>query len=669
MALSGLASALVTMHKFTTEDLNLIGCHRDLKPANILVEGERLVLADFGLSRFVDSRESSSSTGPNIMGDFIAPEHESIDKDFARNPIGRASDIWAFGCVMLMMLEFSLHGKKGLEKFQKDRRIQRDECSYIHYCFHDFDKINPSVEPVLKKLQNSSSLSSQGLAYLIKKMLVVEKEMRPGAAAVDEHIRSLVVHMLSNPIEEQFDKACIGENKYILYERARFMGWRLALRVEKSQLPAFLETQIGESYSDFKVAVEHLQKLKRLLIDVNKNLIDQKRKALLPVASCIDHLWEALKNERRTTAVAYTESILFEREHRGDLQELKGVSEKNRDKRTKAKAETKRELLHPSDIESSHVNYDALEPQPRMGTVIKVRIVTNGGYEPRRFIAEETQSFKRYQVDMARAHHAKRLLSRLQETANLLNVSADSKVFRVLRCRGYYHHPSRYRSGLLYEMPSVSHGKLGTMITLHEMLKKGGSILDLGDRFRLAFSLANAVYELHTVSWLHRNISASSVVFFCEKDGDAIDPQSFYFLGFAQSRPDKDLTHSDGPVLTGSDERSQYYQHPKHLLESEGFQMQHDYHALGMVLLEIGLWKLLPSVCGDQKSSSELRAIAKNELAPGLGISMGLHYRNAVLDCLGDKLSVDSTVRGDQKVHLLFRAQVVEELGPRYCRA
>lgn len=136
MAIWGLASALGTLHEFTLERLHLAGSHRDLKPENILVNDGQLLLADFGLSRIVEDQDSSSSIAPNVPGDFIAPEHE--DRDFSRNPIGRPSDIRAFGCVILKLLMFYLDGSKGLERLKTERR--RADPQHTHYCFHDYDK-------------------------------------------------------------------------------------------------------------------------------------------------------------------------------------------------------------------------------------------------------------------------------------------------------------------------------------------------------------------------------------------------------------------------------------------------------------------------------------------------------------------------------------------------
>jgi serine/threonine protein kinase len=78
--------------------------HRDLKPANFLLHGDgRLVLADFGIARIIDSGDSAisalTSTG-TIVGtpDYMAPEMAQGD------PIDYRVDIYELGVVLYQML-------------------------------------------------------------------------------------------------------------------------------------------------------------------------------------------------------------------------------------------------------------------------------------------------------------------------------------------------------------------------------------------------------------------------------------------------------------------------------------------------------------------------------------------------------------------------------------
>ena len=665
MALSGLASALKTMHEFTTENIHLIGCHRDLKPANILVDDKRFLLADFGLSRIVDSQGTSSSTAPNISGDFIAPEHEDRDRDFTRNPIGRSSDIWAFGCVTLMLLVFLQDGRRGLDQLESKRRVEWPQ--YAHHCFHDYDRPNLGLEEPFQQLASSQSASIRGLLYLVKKILVLQKRLRPKATAIDAHIRCLIIHTWSKSIEELFGKACKSDYIHVHFERARFRGWQSAVKVSESDFPEFQEGSARQCFGDFKTVVEHLQELQSMLAGFSDGHNSQGRKAFLPVKSRIDRLLEALDVETRKTALAYTEYIMLESKKLSWLQELQQLSEKTSDKRTGDKVAIRRQIIRPSSSKKLHVDFSALKPCPDRRKLSKVRILSKGGPESDMALSEETHAFSSYQISMASTYDPQRTLSRLQETANLLSTCGDNQLFNVLRCRGYYHHPTELRSGLLYELPNGPQGRLERIVTLHEILSSGTTTWCLGDRFHLARGLATAMYELHSVSWLHRNVSASNIAFFYNKTRDTIDPKSFYFVGFAQSRANRDLTDSDGPTSGVYDE--EYYQHPDYVAQSQGYQMHYDYHALGMLLLEIGLWKLFPNAVHDRPFSVSANTIAMRELVPQLGPMTGSYYRDAVTACLDGTLSDTSLARQGQKVPLVFRAKVVDQLSSNNCRA
>ena len=665
MALSGLASALVTMHEFTTENIHMIGCHRDLKPANILVDDKRLLLADFGLSRIVDSQETSGSTAPNIVGDFIAPEHE--DKDFTRNPIGRSSDIWAFGCVTLMLLVFMQKGRRGLDELESKRRVEWSMYNYAHHCFHDYDRLNPGLEDPYHELASSQSASVQGLLHMVEKILVLEKKVRPNAAAIDAHIRCLIIHTWSISIERAFGTACKSGYIHVNFERARFRGWRSAVKISESAFPTFKEGSELPRLGSFHSVIEHLQDLQDLLAGFSNDPVSQGPKAFLPVKSRIDRLLEALDEETRTAALAHTEYMILESKRFSWLRDLQRLSQETMDRRTENKVATRMQILRPSMNKTLYVDFADLEPRPDMKNLSKVRILSNEGPKPDIVLAEEAHTFSRLQKSPTFVHNPQRIPSRLQEAANLLAISRESESFKVLVCRGYYYQPTELRSGLLYELPRSPHDQIEGTITLHEILKSETAPWCLGDRFHLAQGLATALYELHSVSWLHRNVSASNIVFFYTDSKYHIDRKSFYFVGFAQSRADRDFTDSDGAPSEIYGE--EYYQHPKYLSGDQGYQMYHDYHALGMLLLEIGLWKLFPDAVG-HRTVHCASTIAVQELVSQLGWMTGSYYRDAVDACLNGTLSDASLAQQYQKkVPLDFRAQVVERLSSNHCRA
>jgi len=73
--------------------------HRDVKPANALLEGERLYLTDFGLTRRVDSTRPLTATGRAVgTAAYLAPEQ------IRGEPLDRRVDVYALGCVIYQCL-------------------------------------------------------------------------------------------------------------------------------------------------------------------------------------------------------------------------------------------------------------------------------------------------------------------------------------------------------------------------------------------------------------------------------------------------------------------------------------------------------------------------------------------------------------------------------------
>jgi len=77
--------------------------HQDIKPSNILIRGDTIFLADFGVSKTFNDFDSTSSTSGNMTRKYCSPE---TAYDGYR---GRKSDIFSLGCVFLEMLSFLLH--------------------------------------------------------------------------------------------------------------------------------------------------------------------------------------------------------------------------------------------------------------------------------------------------------------------------------------------------------------------------------------------------------------------------------------------------------------------------------------------------------------------------------------------------------------------------------
>jgi serine/threonine-protein kinase len=75
--------------------------HRDVKPENILLQGERCVLADFGVARAVDAAGERLTETGFALGTpaYMSPEQAAADRH-----LDSRSDIYSLGCVVYEML-------------------------------------------------------------------------------------------------------------------------------------------------------------------------------------------------------------------------------------------------------------------------------------------------------------------------------------------------------------------------------------------------------------------------------------------------------------------------------------------------------------------------------------------------------------------------------------
>jgi serine/threonine protein kinase len=75
--------------------------HRDMKPENILLSGEQVLVADFGVARAVSEVQDKLTATGMVVGTptYMSPEQASGDKQ-----IDGRSDIFGLGCVLYEML-------------------------------------------------------------------------------------------------------------------------------------------------------------------------------------------------------------------------------------------------------------------------------------------------------------------------------------------------------------------------------------------------------------------------------------------------------------------------------------------------------------------------------------------------------------------------------------
>ena len=191
---SALAKTLQFLHsgQWNKMDGRWIGCHMDLKPANILIVKTKTAttwkISDLGISKFqpdphhvrqpeVLAKKSTKTWPRRKNGKYQAPEvHE-------KNKIGRKSDIWSLGCILIIITVRAVQSRDGLVKFTEALLD-----GYNDDFFHCDGRLKPVVDtwlselaltnsPYVRELTNTLQTPAEDVTTMMKKLERIIRDM------------------------------------------------------------------------------------------------------------------------------------------------------------------------------------------------------------------------------------------------------------------------------------------------------------------------------------------------------------------------------------------------------------------------------------------------------------------------------------------------------------
>ena len=195
---------------------------------------------------------------------------------------------------------------------------------------------------------------------------------------------------------------------------------------------------------------------------------------------------------------------------------------------------------------------------------------------------------------------------RVAEIANLLHATNSSRPddLRIPLCIGYIRGSAASgadkAAGIIYSIPASFPPVPAKPETLYDLLCQKTSGADgqqrppLEARKALACALARALYHLHGANWLHKGLRPSNVIFFPYESSTFSLSESTLIatlskpqlIGFDYARPDSENQKSEE-----TDVAHNIYRHPSAQgAPRERFTPAFDLFALGIILLEIGIW-------------------------------------------------------------------------------
>ena len=702
-ALCGLASGIAKIHNYTTEknlEIRLIGLHRDLKPNNILVNADRFLVADFGLSKFKSGSQTSKTPHRGGGGDYLPPESEDLEDGMRKGLISRSSDIWSLGCIILEVLTFMLRGAKGVVEFKRKRKIHVAEWKVTTF-YGKGRQVSSNVIEWMTALREICSPSEKQLVNLIQTMLLSIPDHRPDAATVANKLCLITITELLDVSIEKFESLMAvlsNDNKQALqgfYEYRRFQAWQQVFRsiaAESSQ----------EIFSPLDLDLEQTMEVIKAIHKELSFLLVRNEIGAKPTYSDLHHLGDRLMELFPKDLQARVHSYQ-------DLQLLKTgsdilhVSEEDLDPIAPKGSRIRFLAFIKSMLDSAdqHLgNFElvrAKQGKPRLSIEVDEMVIEGvlGDHNLawrkdeksglRKRVLIEWITYDMHWEDEVREE----LLKRVGNIAQFLNeVTVQADAFGLLHCLGYFLSIGRNSFGLVYELPlpqAIDSAEYD-LKTLSEIIRETQG-LDrpslpppyLGDRFALAQILSTILLDLHKASLVHKRISSLNIVFFSfppvssPSVTSSLPPSPLpirnpYLIGFNHSRPNDPHAVTSGPP---SSHEACKYLAPEYAPVDARFCLEFDYYSLGLVLLEIGLWDTVTRMGRKTSSAKELRQILLERRVPMLGHLMGESYRDAVRDCLkGDfgRGGNEETAEGggggseDERVMMEFDRRIIGRL-------
>ena len=266
-----------------------------------------------------------------------------------------------------------------------------------------------------------------------------------------------------------------------------------------------------------------------------------------------------------------------------------------------------------------------------------------------------------------------------------------------LQCLGYKDEAEKERTVFVYRLPSQNasnhvHDAAKGLTTLHDLINwvdpqtKRPTKPSLEDRFAIAHCLALTTLNVHGSLWVHKNIWSRGILLFEQTQGGHIGLLSGTAPAASASlckdggrRPHLVAFLGDWgyarPVGGGTEMRSDFeiepnlYRHPdRQGVPNQQFSRLHDLYALGVVLLEIGLWKTVSRLfesrikegqrTGKLPKARDVRAALTSLAQRDLPKEMGGAYAAAVVACL----TGDFRQTSEAELSLDFREKVVDTI-------
>lgn len=696
-SLRDLANGLHYLHNFRplaknaeeTERITKYGYHHDIKPRNILVKGTRLILADFGLSRLKDVNEDTKTIWKNTQPTYGAPEACDPITLQERN-IGRAYDIWSFGCVLSEFATYAVEGAAAVKTFRKER--EKEGIYGNDNCFHHDGEVSPAVTAWYQKMGDHHRSSSLSLLFEISSKLLIGDPNRRHKS--EELVQEFDYASLSRWLQ------CVLSNTHgasreglstvylakLTLERNRLQAWGYALGLKSfdQQMQPWID-QTSDNYARVREVLKSCttklvefmnqhnepdiqQRVLDLLTSTNDSLLlglpgsveitieNTFQLFTVKTGKTVQLLVDSAKNPNSSTSidcVADQDQSTSQHREAGLLAAARYISLMLTSDGSLASEKTV-QIIDPSLI--GNEPQDATYSSP-----LSIRWYYRGFRESdkQRVVVEERSYDSKWtsipnEEDFA--DRGKEVFDRVKELAKLFQMQPKPKDMRVLDCLGVYHLPASTKFGFVYEFPRLQQEERDLEpVSLTDLIRDTKDPVrnpTLDDKFALSQAIASCIHSLHLTGWLHKSICSSKLIYF-NKPGQNLTELKLpgpYLTGFQHSRQSEPGAYSDGSIPT----QEKAFIHPSYQENGVGFHSAFDYYSLGVILLEIALWRPVDKIIVPESSAEKTRLLLFECATTYIPKRMGTGYCDVVIACLN---FYDNHINEKKESSLLMKFQ------------
>ncbi|OAL51491.1 kinase-like protein [Pyrenochaeta sp. DS3sAY3a] len=701
----GLANGLHYLHNFqpkglSNDEANRVtnhGYHHDIKPRNILLMGSRMILADFGLARLKEATEASITTWKNTPPTFAAPEARDPVTLQARS-IGRAYDMWSIGCVLSEFATYCIGGTEAVKEFRKERI--REGPDGAHNCFHHNGKVNTAVHDwhrILLDRNESPQLCSMYASSL--SLLVENPKDRPSSewlvqelnkASLLQRLRSILEITRIENSSDSVKSSRVYDSKLVL-ERNRLRAWGHAIGLS----PVNQQTQPWISPNDRKYEEFHrlLEDCHTKLAEIMPQQLDDlvfqhqildmisltNNSLLLEVSSSIRTTIENTFNVLTVTDMGTVEQCVGSVDGSFPLTTVQGDQDEiqppfqNMDANLLAAARYASIAFSSANSPGARDRVNTIDTallanatsQTKHASPLQLRWYYRGYRErDRQKVLIEERTYEGEWTNDPESDKfqdlGKEVLDRIQELGQLFQMQPKPRKMRLLNSLGMYHEPSLRKFGFVYEFPAVSKDtepvSLRTIIEETKMTEKNPT---LDNKFAIANAIVNCTHALHLTGWMHKAIRSSNIILFQEPGQDLakVNLALPYLTGFHHSRQSKPGAYSSGATTIGE----KAFFHPTYLNGEISYCHAFDYYALGIVLLEIAIWRTMNKMIDGVTSIHKVKPLLLQHAKTYVPQRMGTAYSEVVVACLEfhDRHSVEENL---PDLLMVFQKEIQERL-------